>query len=466
MKKRICLGFMLILALLMGGGCAALADDALYPIREDGKWGYMNRMGETVIPPQWTDARPFSGGAAVVTVDEEGNIRLIDQTGRPIGEETYDGRWKETPFSYLLLQYGEDGHERWGWYDKQSGHAETCRYIVLQDCVTDCGLILGQWEENGEGKIAFLRRDTGEVVIPIAPEGEIYSSEGFSEGYAYLDIEGEQGWTHLLIDESGKQLELPEGVWPSSAVHDGVLVIAEEEENHGVAKPDGAIVMAPDAVYIDPFSEGRALFCPKDQPYDTVGILDTEGNVIAKPTWTLDGGWYGADGVGFRNGYAVLLTLTDNQASRGEFVILDREGMEVFRTKAHPDDDTTLLLPNSVMENGLIWYRLNQKGEAKYGLLRIREGFTQDLTGPVFDAVGGVSQKDLRGFYDGSLRFSQGLYPVCLDGKWGYIDENGQWALPPVYDAAEHFCGGLAMTESGGKLQYIDRDGAAVWKEN
>jgi len=463
MKKRICLFLMLILAMTIG--CAALADGALYPIREDGKWGYMNKMGETVIPPQWIDARPFSGGAAVVTVDAEGSIRLIDQTGTPIGEETYDGWWKETPFSFLLLQYDEDGHERWGWYDKQSGHLETCRYIVLQDCITDCGLILGQWEENGQGKIAFLRRDTGEIVIPVAPDGEINSSLGFSEGYAYLNIEGEQGWTNLLIDESGKQLELPEGVWPSSAVHDGVLVIAKAGGGCGIAKPDGNIVMTPDNVYIDSFSEGRAFFCPKDQEYDIAGILDTEGNVIAEPTWTLDGGWYGADGLGFRNGYAVLLTLTDHKTSSDEFVILDREGTEVFRAKAHPDDDTTLLLPNSVMENGLIWYRLNQKGEAKYGLLRIRDGIAQDLTGPVFDAVAGVSQKDLWGFYDGSLRFSQGLYPVCLDGKWGYIDEDGQWAQPPKYDTAEHFRDGLAMTEINGKQQYIDRSGNVIWME-
>ena len=36
------------------------AEEALYPFRENGQWGYMNRLGETVIPPQWADAAPFS----------------------------------------------------------------------------------------------------------------------------------------------------------------------------------------------------------------------------------------------------------------------------------------------------------------------------------------------------------------------------------------------------------------------
>ena len=33
--------------------------DALYPIRENGLWGYMNRTGETVIAPQWEYADSF-----------------------------------------------------------------------------------------------------------------------------------------------------------------------------------------------------------------------------------------------------------------------------------------------------------------------------------------------------------------------------------------------------------------------
>ena len=436
--------------------------DCLYPIRENGRWGYMNRAGETVIPPQWEDAEPFSGGAAIVTEDADGHVRLVDPRGCPIGGERYEGRWKETPYSYLLLQYSEAGREAWGWYDKQSGHLEPCRYTVVRDCVTDCGLILAQWTEESAGAeiTAFLERDTGNIVLPVEPNGELYSAVGFSEGYAYLQIETEDGWTQDMIDASGRRVTLPDGFWPASPVYDGVMVIVEAGGNCGVARPDGTVVRMPEEIYIDPFSEGRAFFYPKDQAYDTAGIMDTEGRVIAEPTWTLDAGWSGSDGVRFHHGYAVLRTMGGPKVWDDVYVILDREGREVYAAPVYPDGDTVLILAGSVMENGLIWYRL--KGdEARYGLLRIRGGHTEDLTGPAFSEIGGFHPI----YTDQSLHFSEGLYPVMQEGQWGYIDETGQWVLPPVYDAAEHFRCGLAMTEADGKLQYIDHSGRVIWRE-
>src|SRR3954462_2626566 len=56
----------------------------LFPIRQDGKWGYINRTGEVVIKPQYDDAWDFSEGLAYV---REGARRgLIDKTGRMVVE--------------------------------------------------------------------------------------------------------------------------------------------------------------------------------------------------------------------------------------------------------------------------------------------------------------------------------------------------------------------------------------------
>ena len=462
MRKTGWLTVMIVMVLTMS--CAVSAEETLYPFRENGQWGYMNRLGETVIPPQWADAAPFSGGVAAVR-DAQGGMRLIEPSGRAVGDDIYDSWWKETPFCYLLLQYSDDGREQWGWYDKRSGHLEPCRYIVLQDGVTDSGLILAQWEDaSGAGETAFLRRDTGEPALPVLPDGEIYSEEGFSEGYAYLCIESEDGWHQFMIDETGRKVTLPDGMWPAGAVHDGVMVIEEAGINCGIARPDGTVVRMPDSVYIDPFSEGRAFFCPADQAYDILGILDTEGRVVAEPQWTLDAGWSGADHVGFRHGCAVLLTLTDEKTHRGAYVILDREGCEVYRADAHPDGATTLRLPDSVMENGLVWYRLSSGEEDRFGLLRIRNGRTEDLTGPIFEAIHGVSA-DGEGFCGIPLHFSEGLYPVQLDGRWGYINELGETVIAPAWDAAEHFQNGLALVSKQDRLYYIDVKGNVVWAE-
>ena len=91
--KRCFFIFLLILCLLPGLA-GAEAEDALYPIRENGLWGYMNRTGETVIAPQWEYAGLFSDGVAAVGRLEEWDLigGLIREDGKMLlasGETMY-----------------------------------------------------------------------------------------------------------------------------------------------------------------------------------------------------------------------------------------------------------------------------------------------------------------------------------------------------------------------------------------
>lgn len=49
-------------------------------------------------------------------------------------------------------------------------------------------------------------------------------------------------------------------------------------------------------------------------------------------------------------------------------------------------------------------------------------------------------------------------------GKWGIIDINGDWILPPRFEAAVRFSEGLAVAKDQGKFGYIDESGAWVLK--
>ena len=84
MKRVLSLLLILFLLLPLLPGLSEEEIPALYPIRESGLWGYMNRQGEVVIAPQWDDAKLFSQGRAVIAHhDSRGNIQygLIDIDG-------------------------------------------------------------------------------------------------------------------------------------------------------------------------------------------------------------------------------------------------------------------------------------------------------------------------------------------------------------------------------------------------
>lgn len=52
--------------------------------------------------------------------------------------------------------------------------------------------------------------------------------------------------------------------------------------------------------------------------------------------------------------------------------------------------------------------------------------------------------------------FSNGLAVVCADGKYGYIDTQGNYRIPPKFGYAERFCEGLALVCEDGLWGYID----------
>jgi hypothetical protein len=83
--------------------------------------------------------------------------------------------------------------------------------------------------------------------------------------------------------------------------------------------------------------------------------------------------------------------------------------------------------------------------------------------------------------YDIGHMFSEGIASVQLDGKWGYIDRSGRFAIPAIFDSAMPFCGGIAPVETfhkigkasdgsqaelyRGKHGMIDHAGNYVWRD-
>ena len=64
--------------------------------------------------------------------------------------------------------------------------------------------------------------------------------------------------------------------------------------------------------------------------------------------------------------------------------------------------------------------------------------------------------------WDGVGLFGDGLAPVKLGGKWGYINETGKMVILPTWDEALTFADGLAPVQKGGKWGYIGKAGKVV----
>ena len=62
-------------------------------------------------------------------------------------------------------------------------------------------------------------------------------------------------------------------------------------------------------------------------------------------------------------------------------------------------------------------------------------------------------------YFEDALPFSEGLAAVRNNGRWGYIDTNGEYVVQPQYERATAFVGGCAAVYGGGMWQIIDTTG-------
>ena len=62
----------------------------------------------------------------------------------------------------------------------------------------------------------------------------------------------------------------------------------------------------------------------------------------------------------------------------------------------------------------------------------------------------------------GTGRDSEGFSPTSMDGKWGYINENGDMVIPFEYDETMPFSDGLAAVKKDGLYGYIDYNNKVI----
>lgn len=443
MKKLLC-GLLCLLMLL---GCAS-AEGYLYAAKGDnGLWGHIDEAGNWVIPPKFDDASDFRGNYAWIQqgdregfANRDGEIVLLLDEDVEV-DSGYDGFYyggRETGI-WLIEGKNELGAE-WvdGFFDVQSGVYSGLKWQQVRIWCSDSRLIPVA-DENW--KWGYVSRDTGEMVIPAKYDSDNMGSN-FYDGYAvvtFLDDDYNIVQT-LLIDETGKEYPLPEGINAAdcdSVISDGLFEVVDENGLYGYCNTSGEVVIEPQFAYTFEFADGYAKVEFTDGTY---GVIDQTGKVVMRTTDT--------HYANVRQDCYVLPT------GEHSFTMYSVAGEELFTLQG--ENIVRLWTPE---ENGLCMYVVEKGRQRLCGWVNMQGEIISEAkwTFPEYD------QPDV--YFPSGL---QAVYDTDGTKLGGYLNESGELAIPLQFSFVTQFYGELAyvgMVQDDGTTQYgyINQQGEWVY---
>jgi hypothetical protein len=194
------------------------------------------------------------------------------------------------------------------------------------------------------------------------------------------------------------------------------------------------------------FSEGLAAAMPKNS--NKWGYIDTKGNFAILPQF--DGHPLGYVS-SFHNGLA-MITVGEKVGyidHSGRFVIPPR-----FLAGEYFHDD----MARVVVEGPCVFSSRENICPSGGATLPDSARWQPHLPACKFTFINKDGQiLDTR--VDYALDFSEGLAPVVVGERWGYIDKSGAMVIPPSFDKAQPFSDGRALVKVRELFGYIDSSG-------
>jgi len=351
----------LLAALCLAPTAATMADPAspLFPIVDNGKWGFIDTAGTVVIAPRLPDYTSFHDGLA--RSQEDGKPVFVDRSGktalRPpfeIARDFSEGLAavnigeRRIPTIGMIQETG-----RWGYIDrngklvlpmtftqadsfseglaavhdgKQGGFIDHGGKMVFKaEFDVSWGFHEGLALVKSHLKMAYL--DRAGRRLPTPPLDDNSSGASFSEGLAAVEIGGLWGY----VDKSGK-LVIPATFRQAASFHEGLAAVEPAEDgprqscprqadgssysfvqSYGYIDRSGRMVIPATHERASDFSEGLALVstCRRSRFIDHAGKT-----IIAIP-------YDDADLLPFSNGLAAISVLDGTGLHRG---YIDKQG--------------------------------------------------------------------------------------------------------------------------------------------
>lgn len=360
-------------------------------------WGLIDAKGSTILPIEY---RAIADKAidGMIEIVKDKRCGYVDVTGHIILEPTYKeiGRFND---GYAIVSKGVP------YYDERGQEKEYSIYGVI----------------NSSFK----------VVIPCEFHSIKYEKEKglFKTDVGYKTTDGK-----YIADFNGKIIYVDRKYKYCKEFHDdfaiAVLAYSDSDARY-------ALINSKSEDILPPIFEGLELIVNgvyKFKLNGKYGLVDSKGNILLQNLY---------EGIGKFEDNLACVSIIDTFNNYKLYGYIDSSGKEILPTvfefigKRH--DKYSVIMSNGV------WELFNVDNHNR---TRIPKA---SYVGPLQN---GLFKINIGGDY-----LEQGKVE---GGSWGYINQNGEVVIEPIYEYAYNFSEGLAAVKQNGKYGFIDKDGNTI----
>lgn len=378
--------------------------EGLASVAKNGKHGYIDKLGNEIIPCIYDDARDFHNGFAIIEKNEK--QALVDKDGNEI-----------IPFSYDFI----DG------------------------MVSDSICII-----RNDGKYGLIDIDGNVVVHPQYSEMHEINNQGLlavdnGDKWGIIDKNGKTvvPFRYIGIGREGASIGLP---------NSGLIDVGVGGKGQYINADGEAIISLDDNVYGGIFDDVSRiakimLSCRIDKKgniYRDLSYEDLENDSLAWDLYKMTSPYFYNSYID-RSGKQLLDWIPRKETSLNDFydgyaTIFTKEGAGLINRNMN------IVVP-CIYDDVDNWVKspyVEVKKDGKFGCVNKQDG---NIVIPcVYDAIN-------------SYGFIEGLLVVKKNGWYGCINENNEVIIDFKYDDMTTFSEGFAVVERFGRQGYVDRYG-------
>lgn len=499
-----------------------IADSNLVAVKQSGKWGVLDVAGKKLIPLEYTNSLSLYPKDKIVKTDKDGKTIFIDLTGNIVFEKPKNVYTIMGATQGMILC---SVNSKYGFLDLKGNEVIITKYDNAYNFETVGLAKVGRKESSGSYTYKYGYIDkTGKEIIPVNYmetgyfyNGLVYAKDPETNRYGYLDKTGKWAipatyiwassfdgtggaWVKMTddkyhyINKTGKDLGAFDDKTYKAFNNTGYAIGENTDYPCVLMDNTGKVVKRlTDADGIYTFSEGIAGYKAKGQT--KYGFIDYTGKIITPAIYDGFSGF--ADGLsrvvvttngklkyGYINtsGQVVVPIEYDTLSGyRNGWGIVTKGGKQYFIDKNNNQKDLPRKYDNLVEFNsgfavGVLkgtngtntYYYINTDLKEQFSIVA-KEAYSfwdnvavvkrendyelMNTKGEVYKTLTGIP----------TLKFaSNDIFTVYKNGKWGYMDKQGEMITQAKYDSCESFKYGYGRFKMNGKWGIVDKSGKEI----